>query len=152
LLLEQSKECQFSETAEVKATGMGFTICGFHACVFCNPRTLCSRVFSDSHRFHRDGVDAGGISNRGDAGRNIARGPAFSQLDLSLGKHFPINEQWAVEFRTEVFNVFNRAQLADPSGDVTVPSQFGIIQSTVNTTQIGTGTPRQIQFMLRVSF
>jgi hypothetical protein len=35
---------------------------------------------------------------------------------------------------------------------VTVPSQFGIIQSTVNTTQIGTGTPRQIQFMLRVSF
>jgi len=89
---------------------------------------------------------------RGNAGRNIARGPEFSQLDLSLGKHFPINERWAVEFRTEVFNVFNRAQLADPSGDVTVPSQFGIIQSTVNTTQIGTGTPRQIQFMLRVSF
>jgi hypothetical protein len=44
------------------------------------------------------------------------------------------------------------SKYGDPSGDITVPAQFGIIQSTINTTPIGTGTPRQVQFMLRVSF
>jgi hypothetical protein len=88
----------------------------------------------------------------GNAGRNIARGPGLMQIDAGLSKRFAIAERSALEFRGEVFNVLNRTQLANPSGDVTVPAQFGIIQSTVNTTPIGTGTPRQLQFMLRVSF
>jgi len=50
----------------------------------------------------------------------------------------------------EAFNILNHTQLADPTGDVTVPAQFGIIQSTINTTPIGSGTPRQIQLMLRL--
>lgn len=91
-----------------------------------------------------------GIS--GNAGRNIARGPGLVQIDAGLSKRFVIGEKSALEFRGEVFNVLNRTQLANPSGDVTVPSQFGIIQATVNSTPIGTGTPRQLQFMLRVSF
>ena len=57
-----------------------------------------------------------------------------------------------MELRAEAFNVLNRAQLGAPSGDITVPAQFGVIQSTVNTTPIGSGTPRQLQFMLRLSF
>ncbi len=88
----------------------------------------------------------------GNAGRNIARGPGLNQLDVGVTRRFSLGERAAIEFRSEIFNVFNRAQFADPSGDVTVPSQFGIIQSTVNTTPIGVGTPRQIQFMLRASF
>jgi len=88
----------------------------------------------------------------GNAGRNIARGPDLVQIDAGLSRVFAIGEHSALEFRGEVFNVLNRAQLGDPSGDVTVPAQFGIIQSTVNATPIGTGTPRQLQFMLRVSF
>src|SRR5262249_29224852 len=88
----------------------------------------------------------------GHAGRNLARGPALTQLDVGLSKRFPIGERAAIAFRSEVFNLFNQAQYSDPSGDVTVPAQFGIIQSTVNTTPIGTGTPRELQFMLRVSF
>jgi hypothetical protein len=88
----------------------------------------------------------------GNAGRNIARGPGLVQVDAGLSKRFVLGEKSALEFRGEVFNVLNRTQLANPSGDVTVPSQFGIIQSTVNSTPIGTGTPRQLQFMLRVSF
>jgi hypothetical protein len=88
----------------------------------------------------------------GNAGRNLIRGPGLSQVDMSLSKRFSIGERAALDFRTEIFNLFNRAQYSDPLGDATVPSQFGIIQSTVNTTPIGTGTPRQLQFMLRVSF
>jgi hypothetical protein len=88
----------------------------------------------------------------GNAGRNIARGPGLVQIDTGLSKRFGIGEKRALEFRGEVFNVLNRTQLGNPYGDITVPSQFGIIQSTVNSTPIGTGTPRQLQLMLRVSF
>jgi hypothetical protein len=88
----------------------------------------------------------------GNAGRNLGRGPSLAQLDIGLTKHITLGEHSAVEFRSEIFNVLNRSQYGDPSGDITVPAQFGIIQSTINTTPIGTGTPRQVQFMLRVSF
>jgi hypothetical protein len=88
----------------------------------------------------------------GNAGRDIARGPDFYQLDLGLSKEFAITERASVEFRWEVFNAFNRAQYGQPSGDITVPSQFAVITSTINTTPVGTGTPRQMQFMLRAVF
>lgn len=92
------------------------------------------------------------IGTFGTAGRNIARGPDLAQLDLGLAKRFPITERISLQFRWEVFNVFNRAQYGQPSGDVTVPSQFAVITSTINTSPVGTGTPRQMQFMLRAEF
>ena len=88
----------------------------------------------------------------GNAGRDIARGPNMSQIDMGLAKQFAITERAAIQFRWEVFNILNRAQYGQPSGDLTVPSQFAVVQSTINTTPIGTGTPRQMQFMLRATF
>jgi hypothetical protein len=88
----------------------------------------------------------------GNAGRDLARGPSFAQLDLGLSKQFALTERAFVEFRWEVFNVFNRAQHGQPSGNLTVASQFGVITSTLNTSPVGTGTPRQQQFMLRATF
>jgi hypothetical protein len=88
----------------------------------------------------------------GNAGRNLGRGPSLYQIDLSLARRIAINERMRLEVRAEAFNLFNRAQLGDPTADVTVPAQFGIIQSTINTTPIGSGTPRQLQFMMRLSF
>lgn len=88
----------------------------------------------------------------GNAGRNLGRGPSLYQIDLSLAKRIALSERMRLEIRWDAFNILNRAQLGDPSGDVTVPAQFAIISSTVNTTPIGTGTPRQLQFMLRLSF
>ena len=88
----------------------------------------------------------------GNAGRNLGRGPSLYQIDLSLTRRIALGERARFEIRAEAFNVLNRAQLGDPIGDVTVPAQFGIIQSTINTTPIGSGTPRQLQFMLRLSF
>jgi hypothetical protein len=107
---------------------------------------------SVSHWINPDAFRAPAPGTIGDAGRNIVRGPNLIQFDAGLSKRFRLGEGSSIEFRSEVFNIFNRAQLGDPSGDATVPAQFGVIQSTVNTTPIGTGTPRQLQFMLRVSF
>jgi hypothetical protein len=35
-------------------------------------------------------------------------------LDLALAKRIPIKEQLQLDFRAEVFNVFNRAMYANP--------------------------------------
>ena len=88
----------------------------------------------------------------GNAGRNLARGPGLYQIDLSLARRIPLAERLYLEVRGEAFNVLNRAQLGNPTGDITVPAQFGIIQSTINTTPIGSGTPRQIQLLLRLGW
>jgi hypothetical protein len=91
----------------------------------------------------------------GDAGRNILRAPGLWQADTSLEKRFPLTERTAISFRADVFNVFNRAQLGNPSVKWTNPSAgttFGQITSPYTTSAIGTGTPRQMQFMLRFTF
>jgi hypothetical protein len=88
----------------------------------------------------------------GDAGRDLGRGPLLYQIDLSLSRRIDLTERLHLEVRAESFNVLNRTQLGSPNGDVTVPTQFGIITSTINTTPIGSGTPRQIQFIMRLFF
>jgi hypothetical protein len=46
----------------------------------------------------------------GDAGRNFGNNPNRFDLDLTLSKNFKIRERTSVEFRAEVFNVFNNTQ------------------------------------------
>src|SRR4029077_6891704 len=43
----------------------------------------------------------------GNAGRNILRGPAFSQFDLALQKGFQLREDMKVTFGAEIYNLFN---------------------------------------------
>jgi hypothetical protein len=50
----------------------------------------------------------------GDVPRNILRGPNFQQLDLIFNKRFRFSESRSIEFRTELFNVFNRANFDIP--------------------------------------
>jgi Carboxypeptidase regulatory-like domain len=91
----------------------------------------------------------------GNAGRNILRAPPFWQADTSLEKRFPIAERAAISFRADVFNIFNRAQLGNPNAKWTPPASgttYGQITTPYTTSAVGTGTPRQMQFMVRFSF
>ena len=87
----------------------------------------------------------------GTLGRNALRGPRLWQTDLGLAKHVGFTERLRADFRAEVFNIFNRAQYGAPVSDIS-SANFGRILSTVNTGPVGTGTPRQMQFMLRLEF
>jgi hypothetical protein len=88
----------------------------------------------------------------GNASRNVARGPGLWQTDFALRKMIPLTESAQLQFRSEFFNIFNRAQYGLPLSDLSATSTFGQILSTVNTGPIGTGTPRQMQFSLRLEF
>jgi hypothetical protein len=88
----------------------------------------------------------------GNAGRNLIRGPELWQADVSLSKNFRVTERYSVDFRGEGFNIFNRAQFANPDGNFNTPN-FGVITTTVNNgSATGSGTPRQFQFSLRLNF
>ncbi len=86
-------------------------------------------------------------SSFGDVPRNAGIGPRFAQVDLSLIKHTPIGEKWNMEFRTDLFNIANHPNFANPDGNTTDPN-FGRSSQTVGST-IGTGTSRQIQFSVK---
>jgi hypothetical protein len=81
----------------------------------------------------------------GTSGRNIIRGPATQNLDLSLFKNFQV-ERFSVQFRAESFNLLNHPQFGLPDSNVN-DSTFGVI-STINTYHPG----RQNQFALKIVF
>jgi hypothetical protein len=79
----------------------------------------------------------------GNAGRNVARGPAFTNVDASLTRTFRLWEQTGLEFRAEAFNVANHANLGLPVADLNSPN-FGQILTS--------NAPRLIQFGLKLRF
>jgi hypothetical protein len=89
----------------------------------------------------------------GNLGRNAAVGPGNYEIDTALEKKTVITERLAVKFRVEAFNVLNHPIFASPSAlDITAPTTFGVITSPLNTGATGVGTPRRLEFMLRLEF
>jgi hypothetical protein len=110
----------------------------------------------------------------GNLERNSIHGPGFKQVDVFFAKHFNLTGRNDLEFRMEVFNLFDTVNFANPIGTLpqaipnaalteanrVQPGQpysaaaggtFGRLTSTVGRT-VGLGTARQIQFALRFSF
>jgi hypothetical protein len=91
----------------------------------------------------------------GDSPRDVARGPGAWQVDTGVAKNITLTERLGLQFRSEVFNIFNHPQYGSPNATILV-NGFGSITSTVNTTTpvspVGSGTPREIQFALRFIF
>jgi len=88
----------------------------------------------------------------GTAPRAPATGPDFVNTDFSLIKQFALPwERMGLNFRVEVFNLFNHAQFATPdsTGSLGIPDLnapgFGSIGATVN-------NPRLFQFGLKLTF
>jgi len=113
----------------------------------------------------------------GTVGRNALRGPAYFQLDLSGMKNFAITERVTLQFRADIFNIFNHPNFANPDGGIctsvqpasifgpagcaivsgvpAINTNFGRVGQTIadaNGTQIGGGTARQTQFSLKFIF
>jgi hypothetical protein len=96
----------------------------------------------------------------GNLGRNQVTGPGFGDVDLSLVKNTPIyKDRVTAQFRVEMFNVFNRVNLAQPNNNS--PSLgdgplFGASTSTIGVQYgapgIGSGEPYNTQLSLKILF
>jgi hypothetical protein len=79
----------------------------------------------------------------GNAGRNSLRGPGTKNVDLSLVKNTSLGSTRQLQFRAEVFNLFDWVNYDNPNRTVLTPN-FGRIFSA--------GPPRQVQLGLRMIF
>ena len=86
----------------------------------------------------------------GNLGRNVITGPTFNNVDFSVIKITDIGERFRVQFRAEVFDLFNHANFGRPGNTVGTPL-FGSITSTRFPTG-ETGSSRQIQFAVKVMY
>lgn len=79
----------------------------------------------------------------GNAGRNILDGPGYQNINASLVKNTPLSEKVNLQFRAEVFNLFNHPNFNLPDNFLGSPT-FGRITSARD--------PRHIQFGLKLLF
>ena len=97
-------------------------------------------------------VSPGGAVHFGNLGRNAIVGPGFSNTDLSLIKNLRLAGAARLQFRLEVFNIFNQANLGLPGRIATVGSTaFGVITSTRFPTG-DSGSARQVQLAVKMMF
>ena len=104
------------------------------------------------HQFNINAFVAPEPGTLGNAGRNILNGPAALNWDFSLFKNFTIREGQTVQFRAEMFNVFNTPQFNNPHAITAFAASFGQSTSTHTVPFTGFGSNRQVQFALRYSF
>ena len=87
---------------------------------------------------------------------------------MGAAKTISLGERAQLEFRSEFYNIFNHPQFGQPqatcdlstSAPTGCASGFGSIINTINLntaivnpiTPVGSGTPREIQFALRLEF
>ncbi len=75
---------------------------------------------------------------QGSLGRNAIAGFGMAQMDAALHREFSLRDRGRLQLRLEAFNLFNRANLADPVRFLASPF-FGESPSMLNL-MLGTGT------------
>lgn len=106
-----------------------------------------------SRAFRTDVVRMPQIGTIGNAAINVFRGPGINNWDVAAFKNIPLHERLKLQFRWELYNVFNHTQFTavdtaarfDPArGGEQVNSRLGQYTAARN--------PRLMQFALRLSF
>ena len=93
----------------------------------------------------------------GNLGRNQVIGPGFGDVDLSLIKNTPLyKERVTAQLRVEMFNVFNRTNLAQPNANLGAGTSFGTSTQTIGgqygAPGIGSGEPYNTQLAAKIIF
>ena len=105
----------------------------------------------------------------GNLGRNNLLAPGYAETDFSVTKNTKITERVSLQFRAEIFNIFNHPNFSNPGGTIinagtscgptttfaNTPSCFAPSGSTI-TSLVGSGgipdVARQTQFSLKLQF
>jgi hypothetical protein len=90
----------------------------------------------------------------GTSPRNGYYGPGYSSVDFSVVKNTKITERINTQFRIEMYNLFNRINLAPPNG--ALGSGFGVTADTIGDYNgapgIGPGEAFNMQLALKIIF
>ena len=95
---------------------------------------------------------------QGTEGRNDIPGLGLTQVDLSIGRKFPIKERVNLQFRADAFNVLNHPNFANPLAFVEFGTFFLSSTRMLNqglgglTPLFQEGGPRSLQLSLKLTF
>jgi hypothetical protein len=122
----------------------------------CDPRNPAGCPAGAAFAFPVSIVNGVARFHFGNLGRNVIIGPGFANTDFSVLKNTKITEALRVQFRAEVFDIFNHANFGQPNRIATIAapnqvSNFGVINNTRFPTG-DSGSSRQIQFALKLIF
>ena len=87
----------------------------------------------------------------GNLGRDFGIGPGIAKWDMVLTKNTPLTERVNLQFRSEFFNLWNRANFGNPTAAVFDARTRGVNPAIGRITSTST-ISRQIQFGLKVLF
>ena len=105
---------------------------------------LCNYFFDPSTFTEDTSIDPSLFGRIGNAPRTICCGPHISNTDFAVLKTIRLSESKHVDFRAELFNLFNHTQFFNPDGNSSDGTQFGqVIQAR---------DPRLMQFALKFFF
>jgi hypothetical protein len=85
----------------------------------------------------------------GNLGRGVYNGPGLADVDFSVFKNTRVSERANLQFRAELFNLFNRANLGTPNATVFAGSSISPSAGLITTLAT---MPRQVQFGLKLIF
>ncbi|CAN5608538.1 hypothetical protein BH10ACI4_BH10ACI4_25970 [soil metagenome] len=93
------------------------------------------------------------LGSFGTVRRNSFYAPGYSDVDFSVFKNTKVYERLTLQFRAELFNLFNRINFAPPSASVGGSSQlYDTIGDYNGAPGIGAGEPFNAQFGVKVIF
>ncbi len=105
----------------------------------------------------------------GNLGRNNLIAPGYAETDIGVTKNTRITERVSLQFRAEIFNIFNHPNFSNPAGTIinagtscgptttfsNTPSCFAPSGASI-TSLVGSGgipdVARQAQFSLKLQF
>jgi len=93
--------------------------------------------------------DEPGFGRLGSLQRNVFTDPGVANFDFQISKLTNLTEGVKLEFRTKIYNIFNRVQFGNPGNTFTNIGTFGQSTSQVGRPDGASGA-RQIQFALKL--
>jgi hypothetical protein len=127
------------------------------------PLYLQDSTVAGGRRINRAAFVAPPKGRQGTLSRNALRGFPLSQVDLAVRRNFALTERVHLQYRAELFNIFNHPNFANPLNNIQ-SSLFGTSTSTL-AQSLGAGGitgglnplyqvggPRSVQFALKLMF
>ncbi len=105
----------------------------FNPCAFANPRQVIPAIDAQTGQPNVPNAnqilsnDPNVLSAYGPPGRTTVYGPGYNRTDLSAFKNFPVYRETSVQFRTDIFNLWNTPAYGQPGN--TTGGGFGQITS-----------------------
>ncbi|MBI2188787.1 MAG: TonB-dependent receptor [Acidobacteria bacterium] len=154
LAVDRKHLLTLSGRVEVPGTG-GVTVSAVHRFMSGRPINMInSAVDADRNgrlfdplppgTYRGTGQNAIEVKNKG--GRNGARGPTYSELDLRVGYRLDLGGVRTLDMFAEVFNVTDEPNFSNPTGDLRSGSFLRV------GSLFGGGIPRQLQVGVRLGF